>query len=363
MKDHDARRSAEAAAMAPPDPLLASVLEAIPDPVLLVDDALTVLLCNGAARRLWRALSPGAPLSFTLRTPAIIRAAEAAARGEGPVSGEYEERVPVQRVFSFQATGLGPRGGGTGRPAVVIAFHDLTEARRLEKMRVDFVANASHELRTPLASLLGFVETLEGPAKNDPAARERFLAIMRGQAQRMARLIEDLLSLSRIEMNEHRHPDAPVDLVAVARQVIDTLRPLAAERKVELALADSAPVIAPGDRDELLRVADNLIENAIKYGQSGGRVDVAVDVVSEGGRDHARLSVRDYGPGIGPADLPRLTERFYRVDDAESRHKGGTGLGLAIVKHIAKRHRGRLTVESRRGEGALFRVTIPLAPA
>jgi two-component system, OmpR family, phosphate regulon sensor histidine kinase PhoR len=352
-----------AAASAAPDPVLASVLEAIPDPVVLVDDALTVVQCNGAARRLWPPLAPGAPLSFTLRTPDIIRAAEAAARGEGPVTGEYEERVPVQRVFSFQATGLGPRGGGRLRPAVVIAFRDLTEARRLEKMRVDFVANASHELRTPPASLLGFVETLEGPARNDASARERFLAVMRAQAQRMARLIDDLLSLSRIELNEHRHPDAPVDLVAVARQVVDTLRPLAAERKVEIVLADHAPVIAPGDRDELLRVADNLIENAIKYGQSGGRVEVSVDVVADGGRDHARLSVRDFGQGIGPADLPRLSERFYRVDNAESRQKGGTGLGLAIVKHIAKRHRGRLTVESRRGEGAVFRVMIPLAEA
>ena len=337
--------------------LVASILEAMPDPVVVVDRELTVVMRNAAAAKTWPSLKPGKPLSFTLRAPALIAAAQAASRGQGPVSDEYEERVPVQRVFSFQASAL-PDGSEEhdGAPAALIAFRDLTEARRLEKMRVDFVANASHELRTPLASLLGFVETLEGPAKNDPVARERFLAIMRTQAQRMARLIDDLLSLSRIEMSEHRHPDAPVDLAAVARQVIDTLRPMADDKGVEIRLNAPDPVVVPGDRDELQRVADNLVENAIKYGQAGRRVDVTVDAVQEGGRPHGRLSVRDYGPGVAPADLPRLTERFYR---AETSDKSGTGLGLALVKHIATRHRGRLSVESRKGEGATFRVAIP----
>lgn len=338
------------------DAFVASVLEAIPDPVILVDPVLTVVLCNAAARRTWRFVAPGKPLSFALRAPALISAAEAAVRGEGPISDEYDERVPVQRVFSFQASALPGDAREPGEPAALIAFRDLTEARRLEKMRVDFVANASHELRTPLASLLGFVETLEGPAKNDATARERFLAIMRAQAQRMSRLIDDLLSLSRIEMSEHRHPDAPVDLAAVARQVVDTLRPLAEDKGVEIRVHAPGPVIVPGDRDELLRVADNLVENAIKYGQAGKLVEITIDSVQDGGRPHGRLSVRDHGPGIAPADLPRLTERFYR---AETGDKSGTGLGLALVKHIATRHRGRLAVESRRGEGSTFRVTIP----
>ena len=197
-----------------------------------------------------------------------------------------------------------------------------------------------------------------------PAARERFLSIMRAQAQRMARLIDDLLSLSRVEMSEHRRPEDSVDLVAVASQAVDTLKPIADERgvTVEVIVPDGSLYVL-GDRDELLRVADNLIENALKYGGSGGRVAVQVEAVDETGHvPAARLSVRDWGPGIALQHLPRLTERFYRVDVVDSRSQGGTGLGLALVKHIVNRHRGRLTVESRPGEGAVFRVSLPRTP-
>jgi two-component system phosphate regulon sensor histidine kinase PhoR len=342
--------------------IVAATLGAIADPVILTDGKGTVLLFNTAAGAAWPSLTLGWPLSFSLRAPDIVSAVERVLAGEKSVTGEYAERVPVERVYAMRVTAIAAQGPpARNRPAAMVVLRDVTPERRLEAMRVDFVANASHELRTPLASVLGFIETLQGPARNDPAARERFLSIMRVQAQRMARLIDDLLSLSRIEMIEHRHPSTPVDIAAVARQMIDTVRPMAEERGVVLNLdVPPGPVIVAGDRDELLRVCDNLIENAIKYGQSGGRVDVAVGTTGDGQGCLAQLSVRDHGPGIAPEHLPRLTERFYRVDTADSRDKGGTGLGLAIVKHIVNRHRGRLTIESRPGEGATFRVTIPL---
>jgi two-component system phosphate regulon sensor histidine kinase PhoR len=231
-------------------------------------------------------------------------------------------------------------------------------------MRADFVANASHELRTPLAALSGFIETLQGSARDDAKARERFLPIMQEQARRMARLIDDLLSLSRIELNAHRRPDTPVDLVPIVRQVADGLQTLARDRGVTVHIDAANAMRVPGDRDELVRVFENLVENALKYGAAGKRVDIGF---SEGespeGEQEARISVRDYGPGIAPEHVPRLTERFYRVDVRESRAQGGTGLGLALVKHILNRHHGRLLIESMPGAGATFTIYLPLAVA
>jgi two-component system phosphate regulon sensor histidine kinase PhoR len=229
-------------------------------------------------------------------------------------------------------------------------------------MRADFVANASHELRTPLAALSGFIETLQGPAREDAKARERFLAIMQEQARRMARLIDDLLSLSRIELNAHRRPDTPVDLVPIVRQVIDGLQTLARDRGVTVNVETAAALTVLGNRDELVRVFENLVENALKYGAAGKRVDITLALAAAAeGEPEARVSVRDYGPGIAPEHLPRLTERFYRVDVRESRAQGGTGLGLALVKHILNRHRGRLSIESTPGAGATFIVHLPIA--
>jgi two-component system phosphate regulon sensor histidine kinase PhoR len=345
------------------DGVLAATLSALTDPVILIDGRATVLLFNEAAARVWPSLQRGWPLSFTLRAPAIVEAVDRVLQGEASVVADYSERVPVERLYEFRVTAIAPAAlaaSPRSQPAALLVFRDLTEARRLEMMRVDFVANASHELRTPLASLLGFIETLQGPARDDAKARERFLEIMRTQARRMARLVDDLLSLSRVEMSEHRRPRDPVDLAAIVRQMADTLRPLAAERSVEVKLdVGEGPFVVAGDRDELARVAENLIENAIKYGQSGRKVDVRLDRPGEGKDAAVALEVRDYGPGIAPEHVPRLTERFYRVDTADSREKGGTGLGLAIVKHIVNRHAGRLTIDSRVGEGARFRVMIP----
>jgi two-component system phosphate regulon sensor histidine kinase PhoR len=335
------------------------LLDQIPEPVILVDRQVVVRLANEAARTLFPALRIDQPLSFALRAPDVLDGIVGALGTGLPARLEYDERVPVERSFEVRIGPLAPPD------AALLFFRDLTAARRLEHMRVDFVANASHELRTPLASLLGFVETLQGPARDDPVAREKFLEIMRGQALRMTRLIEDLLSLSRVELKAHLRPDTPLDLAAIVRQMVDTLSPLAREHGVEIVLAvGEKPHIVLGDRDELLRAVENLIDNAVKYGEAGKRVEVALRRLDRGdGRpSEFELAVRDHGPGIPPEHLPRLTERFYRADVVESRQKGGTGLGLAIVKHIVARHRGRLAIESEPGEGATFRIALPEAP-
>jgi two-component system phosphate regulon sensor histidine kinase PhoR len=275
---------------------------------------------------------------------------------------EFSARLPSPRfseAFISPVTLAQPGRAGI----VVITVHDLTPIRRVEEMRADFVANVSHELRTPLAAIAGFIDTLQGPARDDPAARERFLGIMQAQAWRMARLIDDLLSLSRIELRAHQRPDTPVDLVPIVRQIVDGLQTLARDRDVVLEVtAPAEPLMVLGDRDELTRLFENLIENGLKYGASGKRVDIALaPVAASDGKGEARVSVRDYGPGIAAEHLPRLTERFYRVDVGESRAQGGTGLGLALVKHILNRHHGRLSIESREGEGATFTVRLSLS--
>ncbi|KLK92868.1 ATPase [Microvirga vignae] len=345
-----------------------AVLAHIPDPVILVDRRAVILEANKAAYLLLPGLKVGHPLSFALRSPDVLDGIEEVLEVTTPLRIEYSERIPTERTFEVHIGPLHTEGPGVAvQSGVVLFFRDLTSARRLEAMRADFVANASHELRTPLASLLGFIETLQGPAKDDPKARERFLEIMRLQAQRMRRLIDDLLSLSRIEMRAHVSPTQIVDLGSLVVPMVETFSPRAKERGVEIRMAlPSRPVLVLGDRDELLRVIENLIENAVKYGESGGAVDVTVESVEADDNSKGRsavFSVRDYGPGIAPEHLPRLTERFYRVDVAESRDKGGTGLGLAIVKHIVNRHRGQLDITSEPGQGARFNVTLPEAPS
>ncbi|WP_262299231.1 ATP-binding protein [Microvirga sesbaniae] len=339
-----------------------AVLAQIPDPVILVDQRALVIEANRAAYDLLAGLKTGHPLSFALRSPDVLDGIQDVLDSGEPLKVEYSERIPTERTFEVH---IGPLQGDVQdtqvQAGVVLFFRDLTSARRLEAMRADFVANASHELRTPLASLLGFIETLQGPAREDVKARERFLDIMKGQAQRMKRLIDDLLSLSRIEMRAHLSPTQTVDLATIASQMVETLSPLAQERGVVIKAAlPDRPALVLGDRDELLRIAENLIENAVKYGESGGRVEVEV-VRIEGSARQVAFSVQDHGPGIAPEHLPRLTERFYRVDVAQSRDKGGTGLGLAIVKHIVNRHRGQLAIASEPGQGARFTATFPEA--
>jgi two-component system phosphate regulon sensor histidine kinase PhoR len=271
--------------------------------------------------------------------------------------------VPLRRQYKLNITRLPLIAAEPMQ--MVLEFQEITLIQRSESMRSEFVANVSHELRSPLATLIGFIETL----KEDGASadtRERFLGIMDGEAQRMRRLIDDLLSLTNVELREHERPRARIDLVGVLQEVTNSLTPRAFAKDVTIALnmpADIPAVI--GDRDQLIQVFNNLVTNAIKYGGDGKRVDVNVTVLenglSEGGLS-LEVRVCDYGQGIDAEHLPRLTERFYRVDKGRSRAVGGTGLGLAIVKHIVNRHRGRLFVESERSKGSQFRVRLPVYP-
>jgi two-component system phosphate regulon sensor histidine kinase PhoR len=339
-----------------PFELIDALLRAVPEAALIVDGDFRLISANPAVASLLPSLRAGEPLARGLRAPDILDAITRAFAARKPQKVQWRERVPVERIFDVYVAPI--EIAGLAR-MVMLTLRDLSEIRRVERMRVDFVANVSHELRTPLTSVLGFVETLQGPARNDPVARERFLAVIREQARRMSRLVDDLLSLSRIEQSSHLQPATLADLASIAGHVLDTLAPMARESEVDVVLDAKEPVLVRGDRDELVRVAENLIENAIKY----GKCDKPVEVTVASRRADGILIVRDHGPGVAPEHLPRLTERFYRVDAGESRAKGGTGLGLAIVKHILARHRGRLTIESQPGQGATFSAIVPLGGA
>jgi two-component system, OmpR family, phosphate regulon sensor histidine kinase PhoR len=346
------------------DRTVEAVVSDLPDPTIVLTPESAVVAFNESAQEITPGILRGEPISFALRIPNVLEAIRAVAASRQMRRIEFFQRVPTDRWWEATIAPLVlPGGAGPHHHLVLLALRDLTPLRRVEEMRADFVANASHELRTPLASLSGFIETLQGPARNDSAARDRFLGIMKEQATRMARLIDDLLSLSRIEQKVHIHPDTTTDLVMIVNEVTDGLAPLARERDVEIRIngeADSLDVL--GDRDELIRVFENLIENALKYGASGKRVDITLTREPAAGEPRdAMVAVRDYGPGIAPEHLPRLTERFYRVDIAESRAQGGTGLGLALVKHILNRHRGRLMIDSTLGSGATFTARLPLS--
>jgi two-component system, OmpR family, phosphate regulon sensor histidine kinase PhoR len=343
-------------------PAVSAIVAGMPDPAVLLDRAGRVIHLNAAAAQLAPALRRNELAQFALRSPEIISALRAAIATSEPRRASYLDHVPVDRWMELIITPVPvPTVFGGVDKCMLMTFHDQTPLRRVEEMRADFVANASHELRTPLAALSGFIDTLQGPAKDDPKARERFLSIMHVQATRMARLIDDLLSLSRVELSAHVRPDTLTDLVPILRQVADGLEPLVRERQVavDIQLPD-APVMIAGDREELMRLFENLIENALKYGASGGRVIVSLtSAMSAEGIQEIRVMVRDFGPGIAPEHLPRLTERFYRVDVGDSRSQGGTGLGLSLVKHILIRHRGRLLIESVPRNGATFTACFP----
>ncbi|MBZ9809260.1 two-component sensor histidine kinase [Mesorhizobium sp. BR1-1-9] len=331
---------------------------AVADPLIIFDHAAAIVHANAAAFAAFGGIAPGVSLSLKFRAP------EMQALLDGVLSGEvasdvidYTERLPVERTYRVSASSV-----GHGTDLYVMVFKDQSEARRIDRMRADFIANASHELRTPLASISGFIETLRGPARNDPAAREQFLQIMQNQTGRMARLIDDLLSLSRLEMKPYLRPGTEVDLRQTVDSVIDSLAPLARENGVVIERDFAGgPLEVPGDRDELFQVFENLLENACKYGQSGGRVVVSIarrDPEGEAGID---VTIRDFGPGIPEEHIPRITERFYRVDVESSRTQKGTGLGLSIVKHILTRHNARLSIKSEVGKGAAFSVHLPAA--
>jgi two-component system phosphate regulon sensor histidine kinase PhoR len=376
----DQERSAEAAAERRHR---AELIKALAEPAMYIDALGKVEAANEPARRQFRIIGAEPMLSAVVRRPELLEAVRLA-RLEGAAQRfEFTERDETDRYFSCVAAPL-----GTG---VLVSMHDLTDTKRAGFARVDFLANASHELRTPLTSLAGFIETLRGPAKDDAEARERFLEIMHGQAERMRRLVSDLLSLSRIELVEHRPPEGEADLAAVASEAADALLPVAKERGVKLNVAGAGNAVGvTGVRDELAQVAQNLIDNAIKYSENGDTVEIEVlsgltreEAETRAGRRwegsgrmsiatgpgkpdaqtrYAVLRVSDSGPGIERQYLPRLSERFYRVDPGRGL-RPGTGLGLAIVKHVVQRHRGELLVESEPGRGSAFGVVLPMPPS
>jgi len=335
-------------------PLTRVLLDQLPIPVMLLDDDERVLFVNRSMRDV---LGPGLDrkrASSVLRNPDVL-AAIARARGGQPNNVPFSLPVPIERHYQAYAARI-----SVSPSVTALLLHDLTVVKRSEQLRADFIANASHELRTPLAAVTGFIETLRGHAREDEAAREQFLDIMGVEAARMRRLIDDLLSLSRIEMNEHVKPEGRINVESAVRQAVAALRPLAAQDGITITV-EAKPGLPPvaGDQDELVQMFQNLIHNAIKYGREKGKVQVTI-----GHSDDRQLfaAVHDDGEGIAPNAIPRLTERFYRVDVKRSREKGGTGLGLAIVKHIISRHQGRLSIESKPGEGSTFTVFLPTVP-
>ncbi|WP_151610780.1 phosphate regulon sensor histidine kinase PhoR [Sinorhizobium alkalisoli] len=342
-----------AAAEGGSDPLV-PVLNALDMPVLVIAADETVLFQNNAAEKTFGRIPPDSYLAARVRSPDILdMVRETIATGQVNQI-EHAERLPSDAVYVVRVAPADIGGGDFGRRVFLLTYRDISQARRIDRMRSDFVANASHELRTPLASLRGFIETLQGPARNDLKAQEKFFGIMHEQVTRMSRLVDDLLSLSRLELRSHIAPDEPVDLVPLLGHVRDGLAPLARDLDVTISLeAPETPVVVKGDRDELIEVFENLIENACKYGQEGQKVDVRL---TGGGDGQAEVVVTDYGPGIPAEHVPRITERFYRVNVEASRSKKGTGLGLAIVKHILTRHRARLLIHSEIGKGTVFTV-------
>jgi two-component system phosphate regulon sensor histidine kinase PhoR len=372
-------------------------LELAPNPLMLVsgyepDDLASrrISFANAAARELLRVPREGALLVAAMRDPVVLEAIDESLFGGLDRIISYETGGPQTRFWRMWTKPI--PGGANGLHLAMVLLRDETDTRLNERMRADFLANASHELRTPLASLAGFIETLRGHAKDDAAARDRFLAIMSRQAERMARLIDDLLSLSRIELNEHIRPQGACDLALTTADVADALAPQLAAKsvKVQLSLPDRGAAMVVGDRDQIVQVIQNLLDNAVKYSPTGEtvRIEVASGLTldqaaasradsprlagPEGGRmslqtptwvgaeRYAVLRVFDDGSGVAREHLPRLTERFYRVEGQKS---SGTGLGLAIVKHIVNRHRGGFFVESAPGVGAGFCIYLPMVRA
>lgn len=344
----------------PADPLRhlsgQALAEAVTDPLMIFDRAGRLVHANAAAHAAFDGLRNGMSLPLRFRTPEMQATLDALTSGAAaPAAIEYSERLPVERAYRVSATMI-----GQGLEFGVLVFKDQSEARRIDRMRSDFIANASHELRTPLSSIAGFIETLRGPARDDAGSRDRFLAIMQDQTDRMARLIDDLLSLSRLETKPYLRPGARFDLKATLDAVIASMAPMAQENGVTIEChLGHGQLVLPGDEDEMFQVFQNLIENACKYGRTGGRVVISSAEGTQTPGPTVDVTVRDFGAGIAEQDIPRLTERFYRVEAETSRAQKGTGLGLAIVKHILTRHRAWLSISSEPGKGAAFTVHLP----
>jgi two-component system phosphate regulon sensor histidine kinase PhoR len=342
----------------PPRPGSAAVtvpVAALADAAMVVADW-RIVAANDAAGRLFGARMAGSDLRQSIRHPAVAEALLQAMTEQAPVS---REMMTLGQREGDQRLRVAPAGPGQW----LLTFTDISQARLAERSRADFVANASHELRTPLANIMGFIETLQGPAASDAAARERFLGIMGREAARMARLIDDLLSLSRIEIDRYVRPQTVIDLRPLVEDAVHSFGQQAGQdgRSFAIDLPNRLPLVV-ADHDQILQVLYNLLSNALKYGRPGTPVTIRADVEPQSrGGAMVRVAIGDEGEGIPPEHLPRLTERFYRADAGRSRSLGGTGLGLAIVKHIIERHRGRFEIESRPGEGTTVAFLLPVA--
>jgi two-component system, OmpR family, phosphate regulon sensor histidine kinase PhoR len=362
---------------------LNTVIEAVPEPMLHLDASGLIVASNAAARSLLGDWIQSRSYAAVLRQPALLGRIETVQADGAPGEARFELadsagstqfRVRITALRGLSETPTELRRDTTRFP-LLLHFTDITHLREAEEMRRDFVANVSHELRTPLTAVLGFIETLRGPARNDEAARDRFLSIMEDEARRMNRLVSDLLSLSRVEAAERMRPSEVVDLRAVLGATLAAMRPAAELTGNTIVIATEAVEdvsgqgeasrnLILGDRDQLMQVFLNLTENALKYGGPDRPVELTLSREDGSGSMKGkviRVDVTDHGDGIDPQHVPRLTERFYRVDTHRSRAMGGTGLGLAIVKHIVNRHRGRLRITSEKGRGSTFSVLFPEA--
>lgn len=337
-----------------------TIVDGLPLAAMVVDQSRRLVCLNTLAEEIWGTGLANRHYEVALRNPVLTGAIAECFRDRKT----FQTRISTiigsrESTFSLKVAAI----EGEAFQGVLATFEDVSPLEDVGQMRRDFVANVSHELRTPLTALLGFIETLRGPAKDDARARDRFLGIMQTEASRMNRLVRDLLSLSRVESEERIRPGQQLDLLGTVQSTVKALEPIAEDKGISVNLtAPNGEVMVNGDCDQLNQVFTNLIENAIKYGGNGGDVSVTVTVLD---RDPTvrgpavRVEVTDQGQGIDPIHIPRLTERFYRVDSHRSREMGGTGLGLAIVKHIINRHRGRIQISSALGEGSTFTVTLP----
>lgn len=340
--------------------MIAALLEAIPLPAIFISQNARVRGANARAVALQPNAAEDRALVLVFRQPGLISAIENCLRTSNPQKALYLHNKDGQETRYEVTCSFVTMGDDNG---VLACFQDVTHVEQAGEIRREFVANVSHELKTPLTALLGFIETLRGPAKDDAKARERFLGIMANEASRMNRLVGDLLSLSRVEEDARMRPRDPQDIGDILGTVVQNLNEVAQMRGNRIHFEKpSTPLTLPSDRDQLIQVFTNLIENGIKYGDEDGHVTVRIEDIERDlklRKPAVRISVTDNGPGIDPVHLPRLTERFYRIDSHRSREMGGTGLGLAIVKHIVARHRGRMKIESTLGEGSTFTVILP----
>ena len=334
------------------------LVEALQFPAYILDAVGNIIYANTSSAQTFGKVNLGDKVFIQFRQPKLRRLIEATLNSKTSLTGEYHEPIPNDRWFAVEMTPIRAieEGNENGHSIFLLAFHDLTEAKRTDQMRSDFIANASHELRTPLASLSGYIETIKGPARKDEKAIDKFTDVMLDQAQRMTRLVNDLLSLSRIEMQSHVRPSEVLNISEVITSVVESLENMATKLNVKIEFNSPGEINILGDRDELLQVFENLIENACKYGGDGEKVIVSI----EQNDDEVCVSVKDYGLGIATEHQKRITERFYRVDVETSRKKQGTGLGLAIVKHILNRHATKLGVESKLNHGTRFFISFPI---